>query len=145
MATYTSTVFASQQPRTPAEGGMASQSGQLIFSAATSLGDVGFLCKIPHGAVIHDIVVDHSALVTAIGVDYGLAVGSAGGAASYSALISALATATIGRRVVVGVPITVSCSDLDPNRYGILSAKVASGSMCVSLVINFSVTYRTGN
>ena len=143
MATYTSTVFASQQPRTPAEGGMASQSGQLIFSAASSLGDVGFLCKIPHGAVIHDIVVDHSALVTAIGIEYGLATGTAaGGGASYSGLIATLATATIGRRSLVGVPVTVSCSDLDPNRYGILSAKVGSGSMCVSLVINFSVVYR---
>lgn len=147
VATYTSTVFANLGPK-QVHVGNVTVSGQYVGGAAThTVGDIIFLAKIPHGAKIVDIAVDHSTSETALGIDYGLAKGGAAdGAASYSIFASALATATVGRisarRASGSGPITVSVTDSDPVRYGIFGAKIASGSATTSLIINFSITYR---
>lgn len=147
VATYTSSVFVNVAPKAVHVGNVTIQ-GQYVSGAAThTIGDIIFLAKIPHGAKIVDMAVDHSTTETALGVDYGLAKGGADqGAASYSIFASALATATVGRisaRKVSGAgPTTVSVSDNDGSRFGIFSAKLASGSTTTSLIINFSITYR---
>lgn len=151
MATFTSTTFANNQPKGVHVGNM-SQSGQVVTpntGTKTSAGDVTFLCKIPHGAVIVDFFAEHSAADT-IGIDFGLASGGPAGSATFSCLISGAAKSTFNRRSVLGGTyavggITVSCSDLDPNRYGILSALVASGSQTASATINWMVIYRMDN
>tara|TARA_R110000868_G_scaffold130127_2_gene339706 strand:- start:530 stop:988 length:459 start_codon:yes stop_codon:yes gene_type:complete len=147
-ATYTSSVFANNGPKQTHVGNVTVQGQYNAGSAVTSLGDVIFLAKIPHGAKIVDVTVDHSANETACGVDYGLAKGGADqGAASLSVFISALAKSTISRIAVPrppgSGPVTVSVSDSDPVRYGIFGCKPVSGSASTSLMINFSITYRT--
>lgn len=145
--TYTSSVFANLGPK-QVHVGNTTVSGQFVSGAnVVSLGDVIFLAKIPHGAKIVDIAVDHSTSETALGIDYGLAKGGADqGAASYSVFSSALAKATVGRisvqRTSGSGPITVSVTDSDPVRYGIFSAVPRSGSASTSFIINFSITYR---
>jgi hypothetical protein len=147
VATYTSTVFTNVAPKQVHTGNITVSGQYISGSTAHTLGDIIFLAKIPHGAKIVDMAVDHSTSETALGVDYGLAKGGADqGAASYSVFSSALATATVGRisarRASGSGPITVSVSDSDPVRYGIFSAKPVSGSATTSLIINFSITYR---
>lgn len=142
MATYTSTVFSAQPKQV--EKGVNVVQGQIMMPSATSVGDVAFLCKVPHGAQIIDFIEDHSITgSTALAVKFGLATGAvSGGGASYSCFIAAGAVATVNRRSIAGFPAIVSVSDNSAARYGILSGKVASGSMSVSLVINFTLTYR---
>jgi hypothetical protein len=145
--TYTSSVFANQGPKQVHVGNVTIQGQFNAGTSVVSLGDVIFLAKIPHGAKIVDMAVDHSANETACGVDYGLAKGGADqGAASYSIFTSALATATVGRitvrRPAGSGPVTVSVSDSDPVRYGIFSAVPRTGSASTSFMVNFSITYR---
>jgi hypothetical protein len=145
MATITSTTFANYQPGGLHVGTM-SKSGQVVVPAtgtAPSAGDVAFLCKIPHGAVIVDFMEDHTCADT-IGISFGLATGGPSGQATLSALISSGAKATFNRRNVVntGGGVTVSVSDNDPSRYGVLSAKIESGSLTASVTINWTVLYR---
>jgi hypothetical protein len=143
MATYTSTVF-SAQPKAFMDGRLNSVGGSITLPAASSVGDVVFLCRIPHGAQVIDFWEDHTTGATAQGLDFGFAKGgAAGGAASLSALISGGAQATKNRLNVLGRVAAVSVSDNDPQRWGILAAKVASGSATTSLKVNFSVLYRT--
>jgi hypothetical protein len=146
MATYTSTLFAINQPKA-VHAGNQSVSGQIAWTAASSIGDVAFLCKIPHGATIVDVIEDHTTGATATALKFGLATGhpNAGGGASYSCFIAAGAQATVNRRSVLGLPVQVSVSDLDPNRYGIFTAKMASGTATTSLIVNFTVIYRMDN
>jgi hypothetical protein len=145
-ATYTATTF--NNPPRQLHAGVNHVSGSYNAGAVvTSLGDVIFLAKIPHGATILDILVDHSSGETATGVDYGLAKGHDNtGNASLSCFASAVALATITRNTVrraAGLgPQRVSVSDLDPVRYGIFSAVPRTGSASLSLMINFSITYR---
>lgn len=143
MATYTSTVFANLQPKA-VHAGNQSVSGQFSMGGtASSAGDVIFLAKVPHGATIVDVIEDHTTGSTATGVSFGLATGgAAGGGGSISCFIAAGAIATVNRRSVVGLPITVSVSDLDPNRYGIFAASPATGTQTTSLIINFTIIYR---
>ena len=143
MATYTSTIFANNSAK-QAHSGINSVSGQINLGAtASSNGDVLFLAKIPHGAKFVSIEVDHTTGATTQALSYGLATGgAAGGAASLSAYIASGAQATILRKTVLGVPADVSVSDADPNRYGILSAKVESGTATTSLIVNFIFNYR---
>lgn len=146
-ATYTSSVFANLGPKQVHVGNVTVQ-GQYVGGATVhSLGDVIFLAKIPHGAKIVDIAVDHSTSETALGMDYGLAKGGAAdGAASLSIFASALAKATVGRisvqRPSGSGPVTVSVSDSDPVRFGIFGCKPVSGSASTSFIVNFSITYR---
>jgi hypothetical protein len=143
MATYTSTTFANNQPK-HAHIGVISVSGQVNLGAsASSNGDVIFLAKIPHGANYVSIEADHTTGATSQALSYGLASGGPAGSATFSCFIASGAQgSTILRKNVVGVPAQVSCSDNDPNRYGILAAKVESGTATTSLIINFIFNYR---
>ena len=72
--TVTSTVF-DRQPVANVTGDIT-VSGQYNSGATDlSVADVIFLAKIPHGATVVEICVDHSNGETAMGVDYGLATG----------------------------------------------------------------------
>ena len=138
MATYTSTVFANQQPKA-VHAGNQSVSGQIVWPAASSAGDVAFLCKIPNKATIVELREDHSTGATTQVLDFGFLVNSS---ATYSAFISGGAQATVNRINVVGLPITMSASDDGVVNYGILTAKIASGTATTSLFVNFTLTYR---
>jgi hypothetical protein len=142
MATYTCTVFNSTPKSVHA--GVNSVSGSINLAAtASSVGDVIFLAKIPHGASFVSIEADHTTGATAQALSYGLATGgAAGGGASFSAFITSGAQATALRKNVLGLPAVVSVSDNDPNRYGILAAKVESGTATTSLIVNFVFNYR---
>lgn len=143
MATYTSTTFANY-PAKSVHVGQMSVSGQYSYGAqASSAGDVIFLCKLPTGAVVTEVQENHTTGATAQGVSIGLATGgAAGGGASFSAYIASGAQATINRINVLGPTFATSVSDLDPNRYAVLAAKVESGSATTSLQINWTVNYR---
>ena len=142
MATYTSSVFANSQPKA-AHIGVISVSGSINLAAtASSTGDVLFLAKIPHGAKFVGIEVDHTTGAATQALSYGYASGGPGGSATFSAFIASGAQATILRKTVAGVPADVSVSDLDGNRYGILAAKVESGTATTSLIVNFIFNYR---
>jgi len=141
MATYTSSVMSGQPRRVHA--GVNDVWGSFNLGATTSsVGDVIFLAKIPTGARILSVRADHSTGSTALGASYGLATGTtSGGGASYSAFVASGAQATILNAAAGTLPFTVSVSDNDPNKYGIFAAKVESGTMTTSLIVNFVVTY----
>jgi hypothetical protein len=148
VATYTSSVFANLQPKAPHIGNVT-VSGQYSNLSATTLvtvGDTILLAKIPHGAKIIDMQVDHTTNETALGIQYGLASGAvAGGGASYSCFSATLAKGTISR-ITVQRPFgsglqAVSVSDNDPNRWAAFSATILSGTASTSFAINFQITY----
>jgi hypothetical protein len=141
MATYTSTTFANNQPKGVHAGNM-SISGQLAWGAASSVGDVGFLCKLPAGAMVVDVITDHTTGATAQGLSYGLASGGPAGSATFSCFIASGAQATINRRTVLGGVSVVSLSANDPTGYGIFACKVDSGTATTSLFVNFTIIYR---
>ena len=143
MATYTATMFANTPKAIHI--GDNSISGQFKFPAASSVGDVVFLAKVPHGATIVGIEEDHTTGATAQAVSFGFARGAAsGGGGNASCLIASGAQATVNRGNVLGLPVTVSVSDTDPLRYAELVAKVESGSATTSLIINLrALVYRT--
>lgn len=144
--TITPSYFAGSVARYLHEG-VVSVSGTCVIPDSTttkpSVGDVVLLCKLPDKAVIVDFMEDHSAADTA-GIDFGIGSGVNTGDATYSSLISAGAKSTFNRRSVVNAAdgLQVSLSDSDPNGYGILTAKIASGSMTTTITINWSVLYR---
>lgn len=157
--TYTSSVFTNSPIKAPHLGTVVVK-GQYVSTQPTSppnsLGDVIFLAKIPHGAVVVDFAVDHSTSETTFGMKYGLASGApTGGGASLSFYSPSLATATAKTRWSGGTvarnanaagvtadPYRISCSDADPNRYGIFAAKIATASATTTFVVNFQITYR---
>lgn len=142
VATYTSTTFINNQPIN-VHNANVSISGQLAWTAAHTVADVGFLCKIPHGAVIVDFVEDHTTGATSCGISFGLAKGGPGGSATFSCFIAEGQQAVMNRRSVMGSQsVVVSCSADDPDRWGILAAKTVNGTTTTSLIINWSVTYR---
>ena len=145
-ATLTTTTFANNPPKY-VHAGVVSQSGYFNSGSSTlgTAGDTVFLCKIPHGAIILDFAEDHSTGATTAVYSFGLTTGGPSGQATLSLLIAAGVQATVNRQSVVGaLPYQVSCSDLDPNRYGILSATCATGSTATSsLILNWRVWYRT--
>ena len=146
VATYTSTVFANNQPKR-VHAGEVTVSGQWVAAAAATVGDVVWLAKIPHGAIVTEFAVNHSATVTTFAVDYGLASGvKAGGGAQLSIFATALAKATIIRKNLQNVTgtdnVQISCSVSDPGRYGIFAAKIGTNSATNLPIINFSITYR---
>lgn len=145
MATYTATTY-SAQPKFNLHGGISPVGGTVMLPAASSNGDVVFLARIPHGAQIIDFWEDHTTGATTQVLDFGFAKGGTdGGGASFSALVSGGAQATRNRLGVLGYPAVVSVSDNDALRWGILAAKVVSGSGTTSLKISFNVMYRTDN
>lgn len=151
MATFTSTVYKSEQPKF-GHVGDRSVSGQLLLTAATSAGDVGFLAKVPHGAKIVDFYEYHTAGSTAgaaLAVSFGFNTGiAAGGGANLSCLIASGAGATMNRLSLAASPVAgngpvrISLSDLAVNRYAALCALVESATGTTSVFVNFCLTYR---
>jgi hypothetical protein len=141
MATYTASSFnrAAKGPHT----GVQAVVGEFSFPAASSVGDVVFLAKIPEGAVVVELVEYHSTGATAQALDIGLAAGGPGGGTiSSSCYISGGAQATVNRYAMeLNFGHIISLSAAAQPRYGILSAKVASGSNTTSLKIKFTVLY----
>ncbi len=143
VATYTSTIFANS-PMKAVHIANQSVSGQIVWGATSTVGDVAFLCKVPHGATVVDVIVDHSTGATTQALSYGLARGAvAGGAGNLSCFIASGAQASVLRKTALGLPITVSVSDTDPLRYGEFACKVESGSTTTSLFVNFTIIYRS--
>ena len=142
--TLTSTVFDNLPIKAPHVGNVTIGGSYSRGATTNTVGDVVFLAKIPHGAIVVDILVDHTTPATALGVEYGLATGTpVGGGASLSIFSAALAKATYSRISVVGHQNTrISVSDSDPNRYGIFAAQLSTGTTTESYAINFSITYR---
>lgn len=142
MATYSSSVMTNQPRRVHAGVNGVWGTFQMPSTTATSAGDIIQLAKIPTGARIIGVACDHSSGSTALGVSYGLATGTTvGGGASYSAFVSSGAQATNLVALAGSLPFTVSVSDSDPNKYGIFAAKIESGTMTTSVLVNFRVTY----
>ena len=141
MATYSSSVMAAQPRRNHIDVNVVH--GQFNLGAtASSAGDIIHLAKIPNGAVVTDVRCDHSTGATAQGVSYGLANGgTAGGVSTLSAFIASGAQATNLFAAAGVLPYTISCSDNDTLQYGILAAKVESGTATTSLIINFRLSY----
>ena len=142
MATYTSTVFANQQPKA-VHVGVNSVSGSINLGAtASSTGDIIFLAKIPNGAKYVAFTEDHTTGAATQAISFGYASGGPAGSATYSLFVASGAQATINRRTVLGLPADCSLSANDPNSYGILAAKIESGTATTSLIINFVYSYR---
>jgi len=143
VTTYTSTVVANG-PVKAVHVGNSSVSGQLAWTATSTVGDVGFLCRLPHGATVVDLIVDHTTGATAQALSYGMARGAAaGGGGNLSCFINSGAQASVLRKTVLGLPVTVSVSDTDPLRYGEFACKIESGSTTTSLFVNFTISYRS--
>lgn len=142
MATYTSTVF-NNVPKYFQIGNL-SQGGTVMFGAASSVGDVVFLAKVPNGAKIVDFAEWHTTGATAQGISFGFDRGiAAGGGGDASCLVASGAQATRNNWNMRNAPLTISLSDLDPVRYAILIGKVESGTATTSLMVNFNLTHRS--
>lgn len=144
-ATYTCTVY-NAQPKQHAYAG-DEVNGSLMWSAASTVGDIAFLCRVPHGAIITDFAERHSTGATAQALSFGFDKGiAAGGGGNASVLIASGAQAARNVWTYGSGPIKISLSDLDPVRYATLIAKVESGTTTTSLYIkNFTLSYRTDN
>lgn len=151
MATFTSSVFKSNNSKFLAVGD-TSVSGQLLLTASTSAGDIGFLAKVPNGAKIVDFYEYHTAASTAgsglaisFGFDSGIA---AGGGANYSCLLASAAGATMNRLSLSASAATgngqqrISLSDLSITKHAVLVAKIESATGTTSVFVNFCLTYR---
>jgi len=146
-ATYTCTVFDNVPKFTHI--GNVTVSGQVAWSATSTVGDIGFLAKVPTGAQIVDFYEYHttgaSSQALSFGFDRGIAAGGAGNA---SCLVGSGAQATMNRLSLAAspnagnAPVAISLSDLDPVRYAVLQAKIESGTTTTSLFVNFCLTYR---
>ncbi len=146
MATYTCSVF-NNQPKAP-HTGVQTVSGVVSLGATgSSVGDTFLLAKLPNGAVPVDFQEYHTITgSSALAVDLGLARGySNGGIASLSCYLAAGAVATANRMslglVVPGLG-QFSLSASDPTGFGMLAAKIASGSMSASFQLNWSFSHR---
>jgi hypothetical protein len=149
-ATYTSTVFKHNAAKN-IHIGTQTVSGQLAWGATSTVGDVGFLARVPHGAKIVDFIEYHTTGATAQALSFGFDRGVvAGGAGNASVLLGSAAQATANRvgaglftdAVGGNAPLQLSLSDTDPNRYAILTAKIESGTTTTSLFVNFILSYR---
>ena len=144
MAEYTATTY--MNPAKKMNSGVNVIAVQYAWGAVTgSIGDVVLLAKIPHGARIVDMWEDHTTAQTALAISFGLKTGGPGGSATIALLGSALAKGT-KNRIALGsglVPL-VSVSDASGDRFGVLQAQLASGSVTmVDAVINFNCMYIT--
>jgi hypothetical protein len=143
-STYTASAFAAQPVYT--ELGNVSRSGTFAWTAAGTVGDIIYACKVPNGARIVDFHEYHSNGQTAAAMDWGFNRGiAAGGGANASCLISGGAVATENRLAFAasptGGPLTISLSDLDPTGFAVLIGKAASGTFTISVSGMFSLTY----
>src|SRR5438105_4929528 len=102
-ATYTCSVF-NNAPKFQHIAD-TSVSGQLMWTATSTVGDIAFLCKIPHGAKIVDMAEYHTSGATAQGLSFGLDRGvAAGGAGNASCFIASGAQATMNRMSFAASP-----------------------------------------
>lgn len=148
LATYTSSVFKNNTPKFQPYGDI-NVNGQVKWTAAGTVGDILFLAKIPHGARIVDFNEFHTSGSTAAAISFGFNKGiAAGGGANASCLVSSGAVATMNRQSLAASPntgkgqLTISLSDLDTVRYATLIGKAESGTFTITVVVNFSLTYR---
>lgn len=142
VATYTSTTYINQ-PAKDVYTGVIAVDGVAKWTAAGTVGDILFLCKVPHGAKIVDFAEYHTNGETAAALDFGFDRGvAAGGGANASIVLSGGALATMNRFSLAGGPLQISLSDADPVRHAILIAKAASGTVTVTVVVNWSLRYR---
>src|SRR6266702_1451785 len=149
-ATYTCTIFYNAPKGIHA--GTQSVGGTLAWGATSTVGDIGFLCKVPHGAKIVALYEWHTTGATAQALSFGLDRGvAAGGGGNLSCFVASGAQATMNRLSLAAAPggsglhhqpVQVSLSDLDPVRYAILTAKVESGTTTTSLFVAFQLSYR---
>src|SRR5687768_14487730 len=96
VTTYTSSVY-SNEPKAH-HVGVQNIAATQKWTAAGTLGDTLFCCKVPHGAVIVDFMEYHSNGQTAAAIDWGFNKGiAAGGAGNLSCLVSGGAVATMNR------------------------------------------------
>lgn len=142
VSTYTCSTF-SNVPKSRVYGS-SRQSGKMVHSG--TVGDILFLCKIPHGAKIVDLQEYHSSGQTAAAYSFGFDRGvAAGGAGNASCLISSGAIATMNRLSFAASPnadtVQISLSDTDPVRYAVLQAKAESGTFTISVSLTWAVTY----
>lgn len=142
-ATYTCSVFKNNTPKFSPIGNIG-VGGSVMWTATSTVGDIAFLAKVPHGAKIIDISERHSTGAAAQALSFGFDRGiAAGGAGNLSILISSGAQGAKNSWNFNGGPLQISLSDLDPVRYAILQAKVESGTTTTSLFIeNFFLSYR---
>src|SRR3977135_4073753 len=97
VTTYTSSVY-DNLPAKAVHIGNITVAGFIQWTAAGTVGDVLFLCKVPHGARIVDFAEYHSNGQTAAVIDFGFNKGiAAGGGANASCLVSGGAVATMNR------------------------------------------------
>lgn len=143
VSTYTSTVY-SNLPKQVHVGNVTVE-GQINHSG--TVGDILFLCKVPHGAKIVDMHEYHTSGQTAAAYSFGFDRGiAAGGGGNASILIASGAIATENRlsfanRTTAGMT-QISLSDTDPVRYAVFQAKAESGTFTISLSMAWSITYR---
>lgn len=150
-ATYTASTFKNNVAKVLPAGDMSVQ-GSLMWGATSTVGDVAFLCKIPHGAEIVDLWEYHTTGAATQVLKFGLSKGvAAGGGGALSCFVSGGAQATMNRFTYANwkaaspgnaMPMTVSVSDTDTVRYSTLHAQIASGTTTTSLKVYFSITYR---
>src|SRR5690348_9112433 len=102
-ATYTCTVF-NGQPKFNPTGDMT-VAGNVVWSATSTVGDIAFMAKIPHGAKIVDFAEYHTTGATSQAISFGFDRGvAAGGGANLSALGGSLAQATMNRLTFANLP-----------------------------------------
>ena len=104
-ATYTSTVYKNNPAKFTHIGNLA-YSGQVAWSATSTVGDIAFLAKVPHGAQIVDFWEYHTTGAAAQGVKFGFAYSgiAAGGGGNASCLIASGAQATMNRMSLAASP-----------------------------------------
>lgn len=111
---------------------------------STSANDVILLAKLPNGTRVLDFSEAHSSGAASCSLDFGWASGAnSGGGADLSALGTALALNTRNNLQAGKLcPPVVSVSDNDPNKYGILAAKIATaGTTTTNMSIRFMLQY----
>lgn len=144
VATYTSTTYVNDPPAY-IHAGDITKTGSAKWTAAGTVGDILFLCKVPHGAKIVDFKEYHTNGETAAALSFGFDRGiAAGGGGNASVLIASGALATNNSMTLANAPVQISLSDTDPVRYAVLQAKAESGTVTISVVVNWRLTYTFG-
>lgn len=162
MATYVAPSYTLQNIKQVHVGnqtvaGQYNSGSQVVTSA-----DIIQVAKIPHGAMVHAFVADHSTGATQMALKWGfqrqagatagalltgntsMIVATANQAAKYreSVLGAGVAGGFVGGGQGIGLPCQISVTDLDPLRYASLVAVSAGTTPTTSLVINWAITYR---
>jgi len=145
VATYTSSIYEKYPPKAPHIGN-TTVNGKMQWTAAGTVSDILWLCKVPHGARIVDFAEYHSNGETAAVIDFGFNKGiAAGGGGNASCVVSGGAVATMNRMSFAAhpsaLPLKISLSDTDPVRFATLQGKAVSGTFTITVSLTFSLTY----